>query len=131
KHTRDFTYIDDIVEGIVRVLDRPASADPQWSGDNPDPHSSSAPYRLYNIGSNNPIQLLRYIEVLEETLGVRAKRNLLPLQPGDVPDTYANVDDLIRDAGYKPDTPVETGIENFVRWYKAYYRIDDVAHNLR
>ncbi|MEZ5550382.1 MAG: NAD-dependent epimerase [Pseudomonadales bacterium] len=130
-HTRDFTYIDDIVEGIVRVLDRPASADPQWSGDNPDPHSSSAPYRLYNIGSNNPIQLLRYIEVLEETLGVRAKRNLLPLQPGDVPDTYANVDDLIRDAGYKPDTPVETGIENFVRWYKAYYRIDDVAHNLR
>jgi UDP-glucuronate 4-epimerase len=130
-HTRDFTYIEDIVEGIVRVLDRPAQANPDWSGDRPDPQSSSAPYRLYNIGSNSPIELLRYIEVLEETLGVNAIKNLLPLQAGDVPDTFANVDDLVRDVGYKPSTPIEVGIRNFVAWYKDYYEIDDVAHNIR
>jgi len=130
-HTRDFTYVDDIVEGIIRVLDKPAVADPDWSGAHPDPQSSSAPYRLYNIGSNNPVDLNRYIEVLEETLGVNAQRNLLPLQAGDVPDTYADVDDLMRDVGYKPQTPIETGIRNFVVWYKSYYGIDDVAHNLR
>jgi UDP-glucuronate 4-epimerase len=130
-HTRDFTYVEDIVEGIVRVLDRPAQANPHWSGDQPDPQSSSAPYRLYNIGSNSPIELLRYIEVLEETLGVRAVKNLLPLQAGDVPDTFANVDDLVRDVGYKPSTPIEVGIRNFVAWYKDYYGIDHVAHNVR
>jgi UDP-glucuronate 4-epimerase len=131
QHTRDFTYVDDIVEGVVRVLDRPASANPDWNGDHPDPHSSSAPYRLYNIGSNRPIELLRYIEVLEETLGIKATMNLLPLQPGDVPDTYADVEDLIRDVGYKPETPIEAGVQNFVAWYKEYYGIEGVAHNVR
>jgi UDP-glucuronate 4-epimerase len=129
-HRRDFTYVDDIVEGIVRVLDRPATANPDWSGDRPDPHSSSAPYRLYNIGSNNPVDLLRYIELLEQTLGIEAQKNLLPMQPGDVPDTYADVEDLIRDTGYRPGTPVDVGIHNFVAWYKDYYGIDDVAHNV-
>jgi UDP-glucuronate 4-epimerase len=129
-HRRDFTYIDDIVEGIIRVLDKPAEANADWSGDNPDPHSSSAPYRLYNIGSNNPVDLMRYIEVLEETLGVSAEKNFLPLQPGDVPDTYADVGDLVRDVDYQPNTPVEVGIQNFVSWYKTYHQIDDVAHNV-
>ena len=129
-HTRDFTYVEDIVEGIVRVLDQPARANPDWSGAQPDPQSSSAPYRLYNIGSNNPVALLRYIEVLEETLGVNAVKNLLPLQPGDVPDTFADVTDLVRDVGYKPATPIEVGIRNFVAWYKAYYDIKGVAHNV-
>ncbi len=130
-HKRDFTYVEDIVEGVVRVLDRVPAGDQDWSGANPDPHSSSAPYRIYNIGSNNPVELMRYIEVLEETLGVAAQKNLLPLQPGDVPDTYADVTDLMRDTGYKPDTPVEVGIANFVAWYKSYYGVDDVAHNVR
>jgi UDP-glucuronate 4-epimerase len=130
-HRRDFTYIDDIVEGIVRVLDRAASANPDWSGDTPDPHSSSSPYRLYNIGSNNPMDLLKYIEVLEQTLGIEAEKNLLPMQLGDVPETFADVDDLIRDVGYKPATPITTGIQNFVAWYKAYYQVDDIAHNVR
>jgi UDP-glucuronate 4-epimerase len=129
-HTRDFTYVEDIVEGIVRALDRIAEPNADWSGDAPDPHSSSAPYRLYNIGSNNPVQLLRYIEVLEETLGIEAKKNFLPLQPGDVPDTYADVGDLIRDVGYQPDTPIEVGIQKFVAWYKDYYQIKDIAHNV-
>ena len=130
-HRRDFTYIDDIVEGIVRVLDRVASANPDWSGDTPDPHSSSSPYRLYNIGSNNPVDLLKYIEVLEQTLGIEAEKNLLPMQLGDVPETFADVDDLIRDVGYKPATAITTGIQNFVAWYKAYYQVDDIAHNVR
>jgi len=130
-HTRDFTYVDDIVEGIIRTLDRIAEPNPEWRGDAPDPQSSTAPYRLYNIGSNNPVQLMRYIEVLEETLGVEAKKNLLPLQPGDVPDTFADVTDLMRDTGYKPDTPIEVGIRNFVAWYKDYYQVDHVAHNVR
>ena len=130
-HRRDFTYIEDIVEGILRVLDRPATSNPDWSGDSPDPHSSSAPYRLYNIGSNNPVDLLRYIEVLEETLGIEAEKNFLPMQLGDVPDTYADVDDLIRDVDYQPDTPIEVGIQNFVAWYKDYYQVDDIAHNVR
>jgi len=129
-HQRDFTYVDDIVEGVVRVLDRPAQPDPDWNSDQPDPQSSSAPYRLYNIGSNNPINLLHYIEVLEQTLGLEAEKNFLPMQPGDVPGTYADVDDLVRDAGYKPTTSVETGIRNFVAWYKEYYDIPDVAHNV-
>jgi UDP-glucuronate 4-epimerase len=129
-HRRDFTYVDDIVEGIVRVLDRPAEPNPAWSGDDPDPQSSSAPYRLYNIGSNNPVDLLRYIELLEVTLGIEARKNLMPMQPGDVPDTYADVDDLMRDTGYRPQTPVDEGIRNFVAWYKDYYQIDGVAHNV-
>jgi UDP-glucuronate 4-epimerase len=129
-HTRDFTYVEDIVEGVIRVLDRPAQSNPDWSGDEPDAHSSSAPYRLYNIGSNNPVNLMRYIEVLEETLGIEANKNYLPLQAGDVPDTFADVTDLIRDVGYKPDTPIEDGIRNFVAWYKDYYGIEGVAHNV-
>ncbi len=130
-HTRDFTYIDDIVEGVVRTLDNPATKDVNWNSSDPDPASAAAPYRIYNIGSNSPINLSRYIEVLEETLGREAKKNLLPMQPGDVADTFANVDDLVRDMQYKPDTPIEVGIENFVRWYKDYYEVTDVAHNLR
>ncbi|MGB3610323.1 MAG: NAD-dependent epimerase [Cellvibrio sp.] len=122
-HRRDFTYIDDIVEGVIRTLDHVAPVNPQWSGDQPDPATSKAPYRIYNIGSNNPVELLRYIEVLEECLGKKAVKNLLPLQPGDVPDTYADVDALIEDVAYRPTTPVEVGIENFVKWYRDYYKI--------
>ena len=128
-HKRDFTYVDDIVEGIVRVLDKAAAADADWDSHDPDAATSSAPYRIYNIGNNNPVDLSRYIEVLEETLGIEAKKNLLPLQPGDVPDTYADVDDLVADVGYKPDTPIEVGIHNFVSWYKKYYDVD-AAHNV-
>ena len=123
RHTRDFTYIDDIVEGVIRVLDQPAAPDPQFDPLNPDPARSSAPWRVYNIGNNNPIQLTRYIEVLEQCLGRKAEKNLLPLQPGDVPDTYADVDSLVRDTGYRPATPVETGIRRFVDWYREYYQV--------
>lgn len=122
KMQRDFTYIDDIVEGVVRVLDKVPSPDPEWSGDRPDPSTSYAPYRLYNIGNNNPVELMEFINVLEDCLGKKAEKNLLPIQAGDVPATYAEVDDLIRDVGFKPSTPIETGIRNFVEWYKAYYR---------
>ncbi len=122
-HRRDFTYIDDIVEGIVRVLDKIPAADPGWSGAAPDPASSRAPYRLYNIGCHRPVELLRYIEVLEQCLGRKAQLNLLPLQPGDVPDTYADVADLIRDVGYQPATPIEEGVARFVAWYRDYYRV--------
>jgi len=122
-HRRDFTYIDDIVEGVIRPLDNVAAPNPDWTGMKPDPATSKSPYRLYNIGSNNPVELLRYIEVLEECLGKKAEKNMLPLQPGDVPDTFADVDALIRDVDYKPGTPVETGIENFVRWYRDYYKV--------
>lgn len=121
-HRRDFTYIDDIVEGVIRTLDHVASANAGWDGDKPDPGTSKAPYRLYNIGSNRPIELLRYIEVLEDCLGKKAEKELLPMQLGDVPDTYADVDALVEDVDYKPSTPIETGIENFVRWYRDYYR---------
>jgi UDP-glucuronate 4-epimerase len=123
KMRRDFTYIDDIVEGVVRVLDRPAEPDLKWSGDSPDPGSSAAPYKLYNIGNNHPVELMRFIEVLEDYLGVKAVKNMLPLQPGDVPATYADVDDLVRDVGFKPSTPIEAGIERFVSWYRSYYRV--------
>ena len=123
KHRRDFTYIDDIVEGVIRVLDRPATANPDWSGDSPDPGTSMAPWRVYNIGNNKPVELMHYIEVLEECLGKKAEKNLLPLQPGDVPDTYADVQDLVKDTGYKPDTSVEEGIRNFVDWYREYHKI--------
>jgi UDP-glucuronate 4-epimerase len=123
RHRRDFTYIDDIVEGVIRVLDRVAKPNPLWTGDNPDSASSKAPYRLYNIGNNDPVELLYYIEVLEQCLGKKAQMNLLPLQPGDVPDTYADVEDLIRDTGYKPDTPVSVGVARFVDWYRGYYGV--------
>jgi len=122
-HRRDFTYIDDIVEGVARVLDRPAEANPEWTGDRPDSATSYAPYRLYNIGNNKAVNLARYIEVLEECLGRRAERNLLPLQPGDVPDTFANVDDLVRDFDYRPATPIEVGVRRFVDWYLDYHEI--------
>lgn len=123
-HTRDFTYVDDIVEGVVRTLDRPATPNVDWDPSNPDPASSSAPYRLYNIGSNNPVDLSHYIHVLEQALGIEAKKNMLGLQPGDVADTFANVDDLIADMDYRPSTTVEHGIGEFVKWYKSYYQID-------
>jgi UDP-glucuronate 4-epimerase len=122
-HRRDFTYIDDVIEGVIRVLDRIPEPDPGWSSDTPDPASSSAPYRLYNIGNNQPVELRRYIEVLEDCLGKKAQMNLLPLQPGDVPDTYADVADLVRDVGYKPDTPIEVGLANFVAWYRSYFKV--------
>jgi UDP-glucuronate 4-epimerase len=122
-HRRDFTYIDDIVEGIIRVLDHVAEPNPDWSSDTPDSATSRAPYRLYNIGSHRPIELMRYIDVLEQCLGRKAIKNLLPMQPGDVPDTYADVDALIRDVGYRPDTPIEEGIARFVAWYRDHYRV--------
>jgi UDP-glucuronate 4-epimerase len=123
KHRCDFTYIDDIVEGVIRTLDHVAQANPDWSGDAPDSATSRAPYRLYNIGNNQPVELMHYIEVLENHLGRKAEKNLLPLQPGDVPDTYADVSDLVADVGYQPGTSVEDGIGNFVEWYREYYDI--------
>ncbi len=122
-HRRDFTYIDDIVEGVIRTLDHVAEPNPEWNGDAPDPGTSAAPYRLYNIGNQNPVELRRYIELLEEALGRKARQNLLPLQPGDVPDTYADVEDLVRDVGYRPKTPVEEGVRRFVDWYRDYYGV--------
>lgn len=121
-HQRDFTYIDDIVEGVLRALDRIAQPDRKWNGDHPDPASSRAPYRLYNIGSNRPIELLRYIDVLEECLGLKAERVMLPMQPGDVADTFADVRELIEDVGYKPATPIEQGVRRFVEWFRMYYQ---------
>jgi UDP-glucuronate 4-epimerase len=121
KHKRDFTYIDDIVEGVVRTLDHVASSNPDWDGDQPDPGTSRAPYRLYNIGNHQPVELMRFIEVLEDALGKKAEKNFLPMQQGDVPATYADVDDLMRDVGYAPRTPIEVGIARFVEWYKDYY----------
>ncbi len=124
KHRRDFTYIDDIVEGIIRVLDNVAQPNRDWSGETPDPGSSLAPWRIYNIGNQQPVELLTYIETLEKHLGKKAEKNLLPLQPGDVPDTFADVADLVKDVGYKPSTTVEEGIKNFSQWYKSYYKIN-------
>jgi UDP-glucuronate 4-epimerase len=123
KHRRDFTYIDDIVEGVIRTLDRPALPNPEWAGDAPDSATSTAPYRLYNIGNNQPVELMHYIETLENCLGMKAEKNLLPLQPGDVPDTYADVADLVNDTGYKPATRVEDGVARFVEWYRGYYGV--------
>ncbi len=118
---RDFTYIDDIVEGVIRTLDRVPAANPDWTGADNDPSVSRAPYRIYNIGNNQPVELLHFIEVLEKALGKKAEMNLLPLQPGDVPATYADVDDLIRDVGFRPATTIEDGIQRFVDWYRSYY----------
>jgi UDP-glucuronate 4-epimerase len=122
-HKRDFTYVGDIAAGIVAALDRPATANESWSGDSPDPATSPAPYRVYNIGNQQPVELMRYIEVLEDCLGKKAEKNLLPLQQGDVPDTWADVEDLVADVGYRPSTPVEVGVRRFVEWYLAYYNI--------
>jgi UDP-glucuronate 4-epimerase len=121
KHRRDFTYVDDIVEGVIRTLDNVAAPNPEWSGEKPDSGTSKAPWRVYNIGNQSPVELLKYIEVLEQKLGKTAEKELLPLQPGDVPDTYADVQALVDDVGYKPETPIEKGIENFVEWYQSYY----------
>ncbi len=121
KMQRDFTYIDDIIEGVVRVMDKIPEPNPQWNGDKPDVATSYAPYKLYNIGNNNPVELMYFIEVLESCLGKKAKKNLLPIQQGDVPATYADIDDLVRDVDFKPSTPIETGIKHFVEWYKVYF----------
>ena len=120
-HQRDFTYVDDIAEGVVRAAERVAHPDPGWNSQTPDPASSFAPFRLYNIGNNRPVQLLRYIEVIEKALGRRAIKNFLPLQPGDVPETFADIEDLVRDVGYRPATPVEVGVKRFVEWFCDYY----------
>ena len=120
-HRRDFTYIDDIVEGVIRVLDRPAEGDPEWTGEKPDSASSTAPWRVYNIGNSQPVELMDYIKAIEDALGVKAKLNLLPMQPGDVPDTYADTKDLEEEFGYKPETPVREGVAKFVEWYRDYY----------
>ncbi len=117
------TYINDIVEGVIRVLDRPPAGNQIWSGKNPDPATSTAPYKLYNIGNNQPVELMRFIEVLEKALGKKARKNMLPLQPGDVPVNYADVSDLIKDTGFSPNTSIEVGIKKFVDWYKHYYNI--------
>jgi UDP-glucuronate 4-epimerase len=122
-HRRDFTYIDDIVEGIIRVLDRPAPVNPSWNGDRPDPGTSRAPWRVYNIGNNSPVQLNDYIAAIEKALGKTAKKELLPLQAGDVPDTYADVEDLVEQFGYRPATTVEEGISRFVAWYREYFKV--------
>jgi UDP-glucuronate 4-epimerase len=121
KHRRDFTYIDDIVEGVLRTLDNTATANPDWSGLTPDSASSKAPWRVYNIGNQTPVELLHYIELLEKHLGKTTEKNLLPMQPGDVPDTYADVETLIADVGYQPKTSIEDGIRQFTRWYKGFY----------
>ncbi|MCK7544157.1 NAD-dependent epimerase [Marinobacter bryozoorum] len=122
-HKRDFTYIDDIVEGVVRTLDHVAQPNPDWSGLHPDASSSKGPYRLYNIGSNNPAELSRFIEIIEEKTGKKAEKNYLPMQPGDVPATYADVGSLIADVGYKPETSLEEGLGRFVDWYRAFYGV--------
>ncbi|MFW6171337.1 MAG: NAD-dependent epimerase [Planctomycetota bacterium] len=123
KMRRDFTYIDDIVEGVARVTDRVPRPDESWSGESPDPGTSRAPYKIYNIGNNAPVELEHFIAVLEEALGVPAEKNLMPMQPGDVPATYADVDDLIQDVGFQPATPIEEGIQRFVAWYRDYYQV--------
>jgi UDP-glucuronate 4-epimerase len=124
RHKRSFTYVDDIVEGVIRTLDRVPGVDPAWRGDAPDPATSGvAPYRLYNIGNEQPVELLRYIEVLEQCLGRKAQMEMLPLQAGDVPDTEADVSDLVANVGYRPVVSVEQGVANFVAWYREYYRV--------
>ena len=124
KHTRDFTYIDDIVEGVIKILDNPATGNVDWNSNQPDPANSKAPWCIYNIGNNKPVQLMDYVDALEKALGKKAIINFLPLQPGDVPDTYANVDNLKEKFNYKPSTSVADGVSNFVKWYKDYYQND-------
>ena len=125
KMQRDFTYIDDIVEGVIRTSDHTAEPNPAWNSDAPDPATSKAPYRIYNIGNNNPVELMYLIKTIEKSLGRVAEKRMLPLQPGDVPATYANVDALVRDVGFAPQTPIETGVANFVAWYREYFQIGD------
>lgn len=122
-HTRDFTYVDDIVEGVIRSSDQIATTDLSWDSDDPDPSTSSAPFRIFNIGNNNPVKLSAYIEAIEKALGRKAIKELLPLQPGDVPDTYADSRELEKATGYKPATPVEEGVSNFVKWYRDFYQV--------
>jgi UDP-glucuronate 4-epimerase len=129
KMQRDFTYIDDIIEGVVRVMDKIPEPNPPWTGDSPDPARSYAPYKLYNIGNNNPVELMTFIKALEDCLGREAKKNLLPIQPGDVPATYADIDDLTRDVGFKPSTTIEEGLKKFVDWYQEYYDISSNEQN--
>jgi UDP-glucuronate 4-epimerase len=124
KHRRDFTYVDDIVEGVIRTMDHTAQPNDNWDAAHPDPGTSKAPYRLYNIGNQQPIELTRYIELIEENVGRKADKRLLPMQPGDVPDTYADTTDLMQDVGYQPGTPIEVGVKNFVDWYADYYDVD-------
>jgi UDP-glucuronate 4-epimerase len=123
KHRRDFTYIDDIVEGVIRILNHTATPNPDWSGMKPDSATSKAPWRVYNIGNQNPVELMDYIAAIEKALGKKTELNLLPLQPGDVPDTYADVEALVQDVGYRPATPVEEGVRRFVEWYREYYNV--------
>jgi len=120
-HQRDFTYVDDIVKGVLAAVDHVATPDPTWDSDHPNPSTSYVPYRIYNIGNQTPVSLLRYIEVLEQCLGRKAQKNLLPMQLGDLPDTWADVEALTKDVGYRPDTDLETGVKQFVEWYLAYY----------
>jgi UDP-glucuronate 4-epimerase len=127
KMKRDFTYIDDVVEGVVRVLDRIATPKPIWDGKAPDSATSNAPWRVYNIGNSSPVELMDYIGAIEKALGIEAKKNFLPLQDGDVPATYADVEDLLNDVGYRPETPVEEGVAKFVAWYKEYYSISNTV----
>lgn len=123
KHRRDFTYIDDIVEGVIRTLDNTATGNPDWQGATPDPATSKAPWRVYNIGNQHPVELMDYIQAIENALGMKAQLNLLPLQPGDVPDTYADVDALVQDVGYRPSMSVDEGTRRFVAWYREYYGV--------
>jgi UDP-glucuronate 4-epimerase len=123
KMERDFTYIDDIIEGVVRVIHRPPGPNQKWDSNHPDPSSSPAPYRLYNIGNNNSVQLMHFIQTLEDCLGRTAQKEYLPLQPGDVPKTYADVTDLMQDVGFRPNTPIEHGISEFVHWYRSYFHV--------
>jgi UDP-glucuronate 4-epimerase len=123
KMQRDFTYIDDITEGVVRVMDKPPRGNPDWSGKQPDPSSSTAPYKIYNIGNNNPVNLMDFIEAIEDALGKKAKKNMVPLQLGDVPATWADVNDLTEDFGYRPSTPLKEGIKKFIAWYRSFYNV--------
>jgi len=123
EHRRDFTYIDDIVEGVIRVIEKPASPNLNWASDSPDPGSSSAPWKIYNIGCNRPIKLMDYIKAIEDALNLKADKDLLPMQPGDVPDTFADIDDLIKDFNYRPMMPFKKGVKNFVEWYKEFYKV--------
>jgi UDP-glucuronate 4-epimerase len=120
---RDFTYVDDVVESISRLIDRPAAGDPSWSGDNPNPDRAAAPWRVYNIGNNQPVEVVHVVDLLEQALGRKAKRELLPMQPGDVPATYADVDDLMRDVDFRPATPIAEGIARFIAWYRNYHKL--------
>jgi UDP-glucuronate 4-epimerase len=123
KMRRDFTYVDDIVEGVIRVIDRPPQGNPDWTGAAPDPSSSKAPYKIYNIGNSSPVELMDFIEAVEKALGKQAQKNMLPIQPGDVPATWADVSDLIEDLEYQPNTSIQDGVERFITWYKEFYSI--------